>query len=170
MTRLLLAAAALAAAGCAVTPPSGNFPVPVDLAAFGAAKAASGRVDVVDARQVIRMERTTIGAKSMGRIALQPGEVDLVRALVASRLPAGADPVRCEMRTFDVITPATALYWDITTNIELVLKLPAGDRVASGTATERTYAWPSDELIGKVTVAALKQAGAQVDKALAGAR
>jgi hypothetical protein len=169
MTRLLLAAAVLAAAGCA-TSPSGNLPVPVDLAAFGAANAPAGRVEVVDARQVIRMERTTVGSISMGRIVLQPYELDLVRALVASRLPAGADPVRCEMRTFDVITPATALYWDITTNIEIVLKLPAGDRIAAGTATERTYAWPSDELIGKVTTAALQQAGAQVEKALAGAR
>jgi hypothetical protein len=159
----------LVLAGCA-TPPSGYLPVPVDPAAFGAAGAPTGRVTVVDARQVIRMERTTIGAKSMGRIVLQPYELDLVRALVASRLPAGTVPVRCEIRTFDVITPATALYWDITTNIELVLKLPAGDRIATSTATERTYAWPSDELIGKVTAAALKQAGAGIDKAISGQR
>lgn len=157
-------------AGCAATPPSGNLAVPVDPAAFGAAGAPAGGVTVVDERQVIRMERTTIGAMSMGRIVLQPYELDLVRALVASRLPAGAGPVRCEIRTFDVITPATALYWDITTNIELVLKLPAGDRIVAGTATERTYAWPSDELIGKVTAAALKQAGAGIEKAFASAR
>jgi hypothetical protein len=145
----------------------------VDLAAFGggtAAAATPGRLEVVDARTVIRMELTTVGTISMGRIALQPSEVELVRALVAPRLGAVAGPVRCDIRVFDVLTPATAFYWDVTTNVDLLLRLPSGERAATGSATERTYSYPSEEIIGRVTAGALKQAGAQVEKALAGAR
>ena len=181
-TRAILVSAILLA-GCATG--SQELVVPVDLGAVTGAAAggapAALRVDVADAREVIRMERTTIGAVSMGRIVLRPQEAELVRAVVASRLQAalakGAaapDSVACAIRTFDVITPATALYWDVTTNIALALRVRGGERIVSGTATERTYSWPSEELIARVTAGALRQTAAELDKAfaelLAGAR
>lgn len=170
-------------AGCATG--SQQLVVPVDTAAITGAAAggapASVKIEVTDAREVIRMERTTVGAVSMGRIVLKPQETDLVRAVVTSRLNAalakGAatpDSVACAISTFDVITPATALYWDVTTNIALELRVRGDKRLASGTATERTYSWPSEELIARVTAGALRQTAAELDKAfaelLAGAR
>jgi hypothetical protein len=152
--------------------------VPVDVASVAGAPAtgtaAAVKLDVADARTLIRMERTTVGAVSMGRIALRPPEADLVRALVGSRLQAalakGAaapDSVACAIRTFDVLTPATALYWDVTTNIQLAVRVRGAERVVSGTATERTYSWPSEDLIARVTAGALRQTSAELDKAFA---
>jgi hypothetical protein len=164
-------------AGCATG--RDELIVPVDVAAAAGApagtSAAAMKVEVTDARKVIRMERTTVGAVSMGRIVLRPREADLVSAVVSARLQAalakGAaapDAVVCEVRTFDIVTPATALYWDVTTNIELVLRVRGAERAVSGTATERTYSWPSEELIARVTTGALRQAAAELDKAFAG--
>ena len=164
-------------AGCATG--RDELIVPVDVAAAAGAPAgaspAAMKVEVTDARKVIRMERTTVGAVSMGRIVLRPPEADLVRAVVSARLQAalakGAaapDAVACEIRTFDVVTPATALYWDVTTNVELVLRVRGTERAVSGTATERTYSWPSEELIARVTAGALRQTAAELDKAFPG--
>lgn len=173
----VLIAAVVLLAGCATG--RDELIVPVDVAAAAGAPAgaspAAMKVEVTDARKVIRMERTTMGALSMGRIVLKPPEADLVRAVVSARLQAalakGAampDAVVCEIRTFDVVTPATALYWDVTTNIELVLRVRGAERAVSGTATERTYSWPSEELIARVTTGALRQTAAELDKAFPG--
>lgn len=162
-------------AGCATG--RDELVVPVDVASVAGAPAAAPaavKLEVADARTLIRMERTTVGAVSMGRIVLRPGEADLVRALVDSRLQAalakGAatpDSVACAIRTFDVVTPATALYWDVTTNIELAVRVRGAERIVSASATERTYSWPSEELIARVTKGALRQAAADLDKAFA---
>jgi hypothetical protein len=164
-------------AGCATG--RDELIVPVDVAAAAGAPAAASpaamKVEVTDARKVIRMERTTLGAVSMGRIVLRPPEADLVRAVVGARLQAALaksaavpDALACEIRTFDVVTPATALYWDVTTNVELVLRVRGAERTVSGTATERTYSWPSEEMIARVTTGALRQTAAELDKAFAG--
>jgi hypothetical protein len=104
-----------------------------------------------------------------------PQLTELVRAVVGSRLDAalarhgGAAPesVYCGMRVFDVITPATALFWDVTAKVELVLRVRASERALSGSATERTYAWPSEEIIARATAGALRQVAAELDKAFA---
>jgi len=174
-TRVALLAAVILA-GCATG--GQQLVVPVDAAAIAGPAAGAARatkLEVADIRQVIRMERTTVGAVSMGRIVLQPQEADLVRAVVGSRLDAalarhgGAAPesVYCGIRVFDIITPATALYWDVTAKVELLLRVRGSERVVSGSATERTYAWPSEEIIARATTGALRQAAAELDKAFA---
>ena len=173
-TRVALIAAVILA-GCATG--GQELVVPVDAAAIAgpASGARATKLEIADIRQVIRMERTSIGAVSMGRIVLQPQETELVRAVVGSRLDAalarhgGAAPesVYCGMRVFDVITPATALYWDVTAKVELLLRVRGSERVVSGSATERTYAWPSEEIIARATTGALRQAAAELDKAFA---
>jgi hypothetical protein len=173
-TRVALIAAVILA-GCATG--GQELVVPVDAAAIAgpASGARATKLEIADIRQVIRMERTTIGAISMGRIVLQPQETELVRAVVGSRLDAalarhgGAAPesVYCGMRVFDVITPATALFWDVTAKVELVLRVRASERALSGSATERTYAWPSEEIIARATAGALRQVAAELDKAFA---
>jgi hypothetical protein len=173
-TRVALIAAVILA-GCATG--GQELVVPVDAAAIAgpASGARATKLEIADIRQVIRMERTSIGAVSMGRIVLQPQETELVRAVVGSRLDAalarhgGAAPesVYCGMRVFDVITPATALFWDVTAKVELVLRVRASERALSGSATERTYAWPSEEIIARATAGALRQVAAELDKAFA---
>jgi len=167
--------AAVILAGCATG--GQQLVVPVDAAAIAgpASGARATKLEIADIRQVIRMERTSIGAVSMGRIVLQPQETELVRAVVGSRLDAalarhgGAAPesVYCGIRVFDIITPATALYWDVTAKVELLLRVRGSERVVSGSATERTYAWPSEEIIARATTGALRQAAAELDKAFA---
>lgn len=161
-------------AGCATG--GSELLVPVDVASIAGAPAGGApvKLDVTDARTLIRMERTTVGAVSMGRIVLRPPEVDLVRAVVGARLRAalagGApapDVVTCAIRTFDIVTPAMVLYWDVTTNVQLSVRVRGAERVVAGTATERTYAWPSEELIARVTAGALRQTSAELDKAFA---
>jgi hypothetical protein len=78
-----------------------------------------------------------------------------------------AQTVLCGIRVFEVTTPATALYWDVQATIELVLRVRGQDRPVSGAATERTFTWPSTEIIGRVTAAALRQVGAESERVLA---
>ena len=74
--------------------------------------------------------------------------------------------MHCSIRIFDIKTPATLLYWDVNTTIELVLRVGNQDRIVTGTATERTYIWPSQEIIERVTTEALKQVSAKAERAL----
>jgi hypothetical protein len=139
----------------------------------GAAKLA--KVEVSDIRKAVNQERTTIGGISMGQIRMQPPEAELIQALVEAeanaalaRLGKDAAPetIYCGIREFQVETPATMLYWDVTTRIELVLRVAGQDRPVSAKATERTFVWPSQEIIQRVTEKALTEAAAQSGKAL----
>lgn len=153
--------------------------ITVDLAKLAPERPAApklAKVEVSDIRKAVNQERTTIGGISMGRITLQPPEADLVRALVEAeadtalaKLGKDAPPetIYCGIREFQVETPATMLYWDVTARIELVLRVGAQDRPVSAKATERTFVWPSQEMIQRVTEKALIEAAAQAGKALA---
>lgn len=133
------------------------------------------KVEITDIRKASNQERTTIGGVSMGKVILKPPEDELIRLLVQAkadeafaRHPAAAPRlVLCGIREFQVSTPATLLYWDVNTKIELVLRVHDRDRVVSGSATERTYVWPSQEIIQRVTQAALNQVSQETGQALA---
>jgi len=109
-----------------------------------------------------------------GRITLKPPAPELVQAVVeasaykalASRSVAEPQTVLCGIRVFEIATPATPLYWDINAKIELVLRVRGQDRTVSGTATERTFAWPTEALIERVTTEALRQVSAESEQAL----
>lgn len=160
--------------GCA----SSAIVVPVDPAAGRAtAPAVPRRAQVVvsDIRRDASLERTAIGGMSLGKITLQQEPRQLVQALVEARADAvlarlaaaDAPVVYCGIRVFDVTTPATALYWDVTTQIELVLRVHGQDRIVSGKAAERTFVWPSQAMIARVTDEALRQVGDDAERALA---
>ena len=127
-----------------------------------------------DIRKGVELERTTLGGMSLGKITLQPPVPELIQIAVEAKLDevlerAGiTDPqiVHCSIRIFDIKTPATLLYWDVNTTIELVLRVGNQDRIVTGTATERTYIWPSQEIIERVTTEALKQVSAKAESAL----
>lgn len=87
--------------------------------------------------------------------------------VLASRGVTEAQTVQCGIRTFEIATSATPLYWDVNAKIELVLRVHGQDRTVSGMATERTYVWPSEALIQRVTTEALRKLGAESENALA---
>ena len=129
---------------------------------------------VTDIRNGTKLERTGLGGMSMGKITLQPPAPVLVRLAIEAKLVdvlehAGiTEPqtVHCSIRIFDIKTPITLLYWDINTTIELVLRVGEQERIVTGTATERTYIWPSQEMIERVTTKALQQVSAEAERAL----
>jgi hypothetical protein len=160
--------------GCA----SSNIVVPIDTSQIVAQEKDASRrvqVQVTDIRKEANLERTTIGGISLGRITLQPPAEELVQAVVeakadqvlASRGATEPQTVQCGIRTFEIATPATPLYWDVNAQIELVLRVHGQDRTVSGMATERTYVWPSEALIQRVTTEALRKLGAESENALA---
>lgn len=159
--------------GCA-TP---NLVVPIDTAQILAQAETPARratVEVTDIRREANLERTTIGGVSMGRVTLQPPAPELVQTIVqakadqvlASRGTTEPQTILCGIRTFEIATPATPLHWDVKTNVELVLRVHGQDRTVSGTATERTFVWPSEALIQRVTTEALRKVGDETEHAL----
>lgn len=129
------------------TPSPGDLPLPV-----------------ADLRSKLVMERTTIGHIDMGSVVLEPSEIQLVQATleaVLNGLPAGqlaqaaATPLTCELTEFSVTTPATALYWDATTDISLTLRAGSLQRSLTARGKQRTYSWPSAKVIKAATIEAL---------------
>lgn len=121
-------------------------------------------VEVSDIRDSTTLERTTIGQVSLGRIEVVPPLPELVGAIVAAKVgkvafevPAGGEPpvIYCGLRRFTVETPATLLYWDIESRIEVVLRVGDQDREVVASAKERTWVYPSKKLLEKVTREAL---------------
>jgi hypothetical protein len=156
-----------------------SFIVPVDLAALAPgdiSAAQRAEVKVTDIRHEGSFERTSLGV-SMGGFTLDPPEAEIIRAMVAQRADLllskqavpGSVPVvvLCGIRVFDISTTSTLLYWDVASRIELVLRVGGRDRVVSGAATERTYLWPGQDMIGSVTQAGLHNVGVEIDAALA---
>jgi hypothetical protein len=131
------------------------------------------RVEVTDIRKSAEMERTALGV-SLGPIDLRPPVPELVRAIVQAKADEVvsrqgiADPpvVLVGIRVFDIATPSTPLYWDINAKIEIVLRARGQDRTVTAAATDRTFVWPSEELISKVTTEALKSLAADTERAL----
>lgn len=143
-----------------VAAPPGALPVPVD---------------AVDRRTKVVLERTTIGHTTMSSVELQPGEVELVRSIVAAQVQQVAagwaagtrlPPVTCEVTEFAVTTPATVLYWDATTDIAVTLRVGDQQRMLAGRGVKRTYAWPSEEVLKTATLSALKQFATASEAAL----
>jgi hypothetical protein len=123
------------------------------------------RLEVVDRRAKIVMERTTIGHTPMSGVVLRPAETELVKAIVSAKLresiaaqssPTDLPGITCEITEFSITTPATILYWDVTADVKLTLRAGDQQRVLTGHAAKRTYAWPSGPLIKSAVLAALK--------------
>lgn len=139
--------------------------VAVDTAPFAAqgdGLPPGARVEVTDIRREAGMERTSLGV-SLGRIRLEPPVTELVAAVVRSAAAGALSQVNaeqgpailCGIRIFDVTTPSTPLYWDIDVKIEIVLRVGGKDRTVQASATDRTWLWPSEALIGRVVATAL---------------
>ncbi len=165
-------------AGCATDDDLQHVTVEIREAELGWSEAVDPsrvRVDVVDIRERPTQERTTIGDVSLGSIVFRPREAELVRRMVQAKaeLVLAQHPVRdapvqiwVGMREFQVVTPATMLYWDVTARVALVLRVQHQDRSAGGVATERTFVWPGRAMIERVTAKALQQTAKETETAL----
>ena len=128
-------------------------------------------------------QRTTIGNISMGDVEMSPPPTDAMARLLRTEFTRmGYDivnsgpqfTVAAQLRKFRVVTPATALYWDINGSIELDVTVAAQDgkkHAASYVAacTDRTYVYPGEEIIRKVVAGCVRDIGAKLqgDAALA---
>jgi uncharacterized lipoprotein YajG len=128
-------------------------------------------------------ERTTIGNVSMGGIEMNPLPTDVMGRVLKTEFAqmgyavvsaAEQFAIGARLRKFQVLTPATALYWDINGAIELEVAVTAQDGRKhdagyAATCTERTYVWPSEDIIGSVVSACVGNIGTKVrgDAALA---
>ncbi len=128
-------------------------------------------------------ERSTIGDISMGQVRIAPSPARLlqdavVADLIASGwnvLPGGPAPVELAgtVGRFALRTDATALYWDVTLDAGLGVRLVAGGRQAArdfaAHCQERTYVWPGSEIIARVVAQCVDELARDVrqDAALA---
>ena len=134
------------------------------------------QVRVVDVRTEAgrELERTTIGAVSMGKIHLEPTAPVLIQAIVEAKADAllarrsviEPQDVHCGLFAFEIATPATLLYWDVRARIEVGLRVQGRERTISAAAAERTFSWPSQELVTRVTNMALERLGGEAEQVL----
>jgi len=173
---LVLVLLSLGSVGCTDMGEVTVLNVDIDTFVPGAASLpARASLEVFDVREEAELERTALGT-SMGGVEFDRPAVEIVRQLVqasADRLlerqaaPGEAVKILCGIRAFDVRTPSTPLYWDMTAEFELVLRIGDEDRTAAGTATDRTFVWPTQKRLQAVTDEAFGELAGNVDKALA---
>jgi hypothetical protein len=147
-----------------------------------AAEATRGKVridPVKDARRDavggLVGEKMTYG-KPMGTIETNPVPTVLVATVLREELVGmGLEVVESgeqfrvggQLNKFLVTTPNTALYWDVTGDIELAVSVTrsGGERHDAryvATCTDRTYSGPSEEIIASVVAACLKDLGGKL--------
>jgi len=120
-------------------------------------------------------ERTTIGAVSMGSIEMEPVPTAVMAQVLKAELKgmgftivdSGELRVGAQLTKFQVTTPATPIYWDMNGVVELDVTAtgPGGRKhVAQYAAkcTDRTYVFPSQELITNVVSACVREIGAKI--------
>lgn len=131
-------------------------------------------VTVYDARTKTEMERTALGT-SMGVVEFSPPEVEIIRSIVTAQgnsvLAKAGRPGRakivCGIRKFDVKTPSTVAYWDMTVDIEILLRVEDRQLIARGSATERTWIWPTQERLQEVSDTAIETLSLDIAATLA---
>lgn len=128
--------------------------------------AGHARVLVKDVRNETVFRQTTIFDTHMSHIELYPPVPELVRRMVEtqadrvliSQVENPPETIECEIAVFDIRTPATMLYWDVETRMELTLHARGGARMVSAAASERTFLWPSQDIIARMVREVLRQA------------
>lgn len=140
----------------------------------GQEQGPADHIEIIDLRRDTTMRRTAFSV-SLGKIILSPPERLLIKQLVANALRRVAGDggrrgelptIYCGIKTFDIVTPATPLYWDVTARIELILRFRGNERAVSGEAVERTWIYPSAEIIHRVTTQALHDTSVPLEEEL----
>lgn len=121
-------------------------------------------------------ERTGLGNMAMGSIELKPRPTEVIGQLLRTEFAQigysvvdseAQVAVAAQLLKFQVVTPASALYWDVNGTIEFALVATAGnekkhDARYAATCTNRTYVWPSEEVIGTVIAECVSFIGAKI--------
>jgi predicted small lipoprotein YifL len=135
-----------------------------------APEGAAWHVPVVDRRANSEMRRTSLGVK-MGGVRVQPGELEIVERLVEgseSRVlgePGDGAAYTCELTEFSLTTPSTLLYWDATAKLAWSIRVGERVRTIEATGTERTWVWPSAQVLHAALAKALGDARTRTDAA-----
>ena len=101
----------------------------------------------------------------MGNVSFDPPETQLVKQTLEFELSKqlrekGVVEKRaysCDVIEFGVNTVTTPIYWDVVSQVRLVLKRGGKEYVLSGTNTQRTFVWPGETIIRNVVEESLKQ-------------
>lgn len=112
----------------------------------------------------------------MGDIEMSPIPTIMIEQLLKSELSAFRHKivdydegfkVDAQLNNFEVVTPATAIYWDVNGAIDLSLVIE--NRVGKThnshytvTCTDRTYVWPSKSIITSVITSCLGKIAASL--------
>lgn len=121
-------------------------------------------------------QRTAFADVSMGDVEMSPLPTDVMGGLLRTEFAqmgysvvnSGQQfTVGARLRRFQLVTPATAMYWDINGSVDLDVTVTAQgggkhDASYSATCTDRTYVYPGEELIGKVLAACVRDVGAKL--------
>lgn len=140
----------------AAVPPPGEQAVKIKLAGVTDERPDRGRIGTREAAFGVSMGEVHLGQNVADAVA-QALRDDLIAA--GYRVVDSGQDLTAEgrLRKFSVRTDTTPLYWDVVGEIELELGVvPAQSARASARKTfacrqvQRTYAWPSATLLGKV--------------------
>lgn len=110
---------------------------------------------------------------SLGEIEMNPIPVDMIEQLVKSELSVLGNKivdsdeefrVDGQLNKFRIVTPNTISYWDVNgeVDISMVVTSKAGEKHSSHytvTCTDRTYVWPSEEILKGVVMNCLGKIG-----------
>jgi hypothetical protein len=121
-------------------------------------------------------ERTTVGNIAMGNIDMHPLPTEVIAQMLRTELTqmgysvVSSDEqfrIEAQLKTFQVLTPATALYWDINGTIELDLAVSGPNEKKHEAhytvkCTDRTYVYPSEKLIENVISTCVRDMGSKV--------
>jgi hypothetical protein len=122
--------------------------------------------------QDARAEKYRIGERfaafgvSMGDVYFYRSVPDFIEEMVATDLQAAGHsvaksgvgtPINVTINRFSAKTETTALYWDIVTNIDLLVVVGGLDESFSCEKSDRTYVWPTEELFNAVVDSCLIQ-------------
>ena len=69
---------------------------------------------------------------------------------------------------FGVNTQSSPLYWDCVARISVVLKHGTNEFPVTGAGTERTYAWPGEEVLRKAVIKAFEELNAGLGPVIEG--
>jgi len=134
---------------------------------------ARATVEVTDIRKEAQSRKYCIG--TLGMIDFRPSEVTIIRELIETKAdvllasqPEIYEPptILCGIRVFNVATPCTLTYHDLTADIELILRVDERERVISGHAKGRTVFEPGKDALLPLTIEALEELSVALDDVL----
>lgn len=161
--------------GACAGQPSGT-PVTVRMDAPGAWTATPAdslvEVKVKDARASRGGTRQAAFGVDMGDIVFDPPEARIVKVrleqalnrLLKQKGVTQRQTVECDLKEFTAGTDTTPVYWGVVGRISVVLRDNGRELPLSSSATERTYVWPGETIIRKVTEESMRLLLDQLDK------